>query len=166
MGANAGFIAFYEQGMSFAARMHADPREAYRVSKEFRNKGKEPYRSLARTLRLIAAKADVPERRFDFARKILKEGDRGGVALMHDFATQLYSPAVRELANVYLKGIVVNKDTARAYYWIHRAEKNGIDMKMVYPSGSTALFDVLTDEEKFQLRLWKQRDIVPPPNFF
>ena len=128
----------FDQMHAWGRELIAEPRRAHELWKVFREKGaREPLSSLAHALLVEAANEGLIEARFDFAHDDLQRygTDYHLTRLAHDD----HLSAQLELVKRFEEGNGLEKDNAKAFYWLFRALLKGADVAEQHRRLSKAL---------------------------
>ncbi|MDP6786508.1 MAG: hypothetical protein QGI13_05190 [Rhodospirillales bacterium] len=148
----------FDQAVAWVRTLRQDPRRAYELWKVYREKGKkQPFPSLADALLILAVDSGLAEARFEWARSYLD--DDGFGYPLRELADADYLPAQLEFVRRYREGDDLEKDNAKAFYWLSRAIRKGAKVMERH----RLLSESLTEEEHRRVESWFKWNVPPSP---
>ena len=146
----------FDQADAWGSELRAEPRRAHELWKVYREKGtREPFPSLAHMLLIVAAREGFLEARFDLAHDILQQHqDEFYLARLAD---EDHLSAQLELIKRYTEGNGLEKDNAKAFYWLFRALLTSADMSEQH----RRLSKTLSEEELDRVTSWFTSSTFP-----
>jgi hypothetical protein len=146
----------FDQAHAWGRELRAEPGRAHELWKVYREKGtREPFPTLADMLLVVAAHEGLLEARFDLAHYALhRYGTEHFLIILADedhFSAQL------ELVKRYGEGDGLEKDNAKAFYWLSRALLKGAEVSEQH----RRLSKTLSEDQHRRVASWFTSDAVP-----
>lgn len=161
------FQAMFDERIAWAAPLRENPREAYRLSKEYGARagypgvnveywelGNNRDAAIGRRLHWIALDKEVPEAMMETAHAWFHREDRSmrnsALRFLGKAAAQGHHPALKEIIGRYRTGEAVRQNNPNAYYWLLRAREAGLPVDAEIAEVAA----LLTEKEKTEMERW------------
>jgi hypothetical protein len=146
----------FGQADAWGSELRAEPRRAHELWKFYRQKGtREPFSSLAHMLLVVAVHEGFLDARFDLAHSELQR--YGTDYYLTLLANEDHLSAQLELVKRYEDGDGLEKDYAKAFYWVFRALLKGADVSEQH----RRLGKALSEDELGRVASWSISSTLP-----
>ena len=155
---HSDLIEGLDQALVWGRAMRANPRQAYDLWKGHRDRAAQESRPAGMlSLLIVAEEAGIPEARFEWANYLLSRGGKG--YRLRKLADEDYLPVQVDMVRRYTEGDGLEKDNAKAYYWLSRAFHNGAKVSDQH----RRLGEILTADDFGKVASWYMIGLSPSP---